>query len=285
MKTLVYYNVGFNSNYNKILELSLMSLKMNYDGDILIITDYENSLTLKKNKLYENVDFMIIDKATDVFISALNRVLIYKYDKFYNYDAILYLDCDTTVINSLDSIFSETIKNNCVAISQEINDLGKPIFMIEQGLVWNIPHISNYWGLFLYEDKTEDKKALNSGVFCLPATKKSKEVFNDMYVRATNDHKDVNYLKINKDYGEQPYINYFLQKHSYFFCITDVYFVYVAKDPEIDSTLNSLKDYYLFDRYVKDYPILHFVGPEWGSFELKYERMFNVFPKKIKNII
>jgi lipopolysaccharide biosynthesis glycosyltransferase len=296
MKKLVYYNVGFNSNYNKLLELSLISLKMNYDGDILIITDYENSLLLKENiNLYDDVKFMIVEKPPDVFIAALNRVRIYDYIDFDYYDVILYLDCDTVIINSLDNIFNETIKNGCVAISQEKYKNGRPMFMIEllnlePILTKNKEYIymANYWGLFLYdknEDKIEDKIALNSGVFCLPATKKSKDIFEELYNRAISDHKNINYIKNNIDYGEQPYINYFLQKHSYFFCIDDVYFVYSNKDDEITSKSNLIKDYEIFNKYINDYAILHFIGPEWGSFELKYKRIFNIFPNKIKNKI
>jgi lipopolysaccharide biosynthesis glycosyltransferase len=283
MKTLVYYNVGYDSNYNKMLELALISLKMHYNGDILIITDHENWTLLKDKYLYNDVNFMIVSKIEDKFVAALNRTKIYEYEKFDNYDVILYLDCDTLIINNLDDIFTKTLSNNKISLASEKNYLGNPLYMIQHGIDTDSIYISNFWGAYLYDTPLlEDKIALNSGVMCFPTTITTKKIFKEIYINAMSDHMDINNLKKHNSYGEQPYINYYLYKFSYFSCIDDIYLVYSSKDNEINPTLNNIKDYNIFNKYIKDYTILHFIGPEWGSFEFKYNRLFNMFPQKIK---
>lgn len=54
MRKLVYYSISYNPNFNKLLEISIKSLKKNYNGDILIITDIDNSLLLKNNDTFKN---------------------------------------------------------------------------------------------------------------------------------------------------------------------------------------------------------------------------------------
>jgi lipopolysaccharide biosynthesis glycosyltransferase len=291
MKTLVYYNIGYNKKYNNMLELSLMTLKMHYNDDILIITDIENSLLLKQKKIFNDVLFMIIEKPSDKFEVALNRVRIFEYNKFDDYDVILYLDCDTLIINSLYNIFEKTIKNKKIAITQEKNKEGNlidlPTAHVTDVLknIYIIEILNDYWGAFLYDnDNYNNKIALNSGIICLPTSKKTKKILNDIYIHGIEDNKKIHNYCIK--YGEQPYINYHLQKNFYFFCIDDVYFFYDEKI--INDDLTNIIDYdkrYKNYKYIKDYTILHFIGPEWGTYEYKYNRLFNMLPEKIKKNI
>lgn len=280
MKKLIYYCIGYNSKYNKMLELSIFSLKLFYSDDILIITDYNNCIELKQNEIFKNVKFMIVDNALDVFNSSLNRYRIFEYDFILEYDIALYLDCDTLIINNLNFLFEKTLNENCVGVAQERN---KKTGNYD---VWNFNisnenyDISYLSGCFLYYDNIE-KKALNSGVFSFPINEKSKNIFNSIYKHGIENHNDEKIKKYNNGFGDQPYLNYHLYKNSYFFLLDDIYLVPDFKN--INLNLNT-KDYdnENFKKHIIDYSILHFYGPSWGSFDIKMNNMLCVFPKKIK---
>lgn len=274
MKRLIYYCIGYNYDFNKILNISLISLRKHYDDDVMIITDYENSLNLKKlNKMFENVDFMYLD-ANEKFIAAINRYKIYEYEKYFDYDVILYLDCDTLIINNIDKIFEKTMKNNCIGIVKENDANGNPIFLKND----------KFFGSYLFsseELKTTLKNTigLNSGVFSLPSNHKSLKIFKDIYNTAIK-HRNDSVLSDGKNWGDQPYLNYILIKNDHFDLNNECF---IMRYKFLNVFLNNDKDYdnNNFNKYIKDYPIIHFIGPSWGDFNLKYKKMLSSFPKKI----
>jgi hypothetical protein len=286
MKKLVYYSVGFNSNYNKLLEISLKTLKLHYTDDILIITDYANSLTLKENEIFNDVIFFIIETPKDIFLSSLNKIKIFDYDKFFEYDVVLYLDCDTIIINNIDCIFEKTIEYNCVAIMQDRNEFGDKLKLNHfDNTLYS--YLGNFWGKYLYNNEEllieNERQALNSGVMCIPATQKSKIILSDIYNHGIIDHTKVELLDVHQSSSEQPYINFHLFKNSYFYNIDNVYLAYSIKDDELyNSNFNDIKDYNNenFENYIQKYSILHFYGPIWGSFEVKYDRLLKMYNKK-----
>lgn len=273
MKRLVYYCLGFNTNFNKILNLSLISLRKYYDDDVMVITDYDNSIKLKElNKMFNDVDFMYLN-ANDKFIAATNRYRIYDYEKYFDYDVILYLDCDTLIINNIDSIFKKTLKYNCIGIVEENDANGNPILLKND----------KFFGSYLFTEKelTKLKNAigLNSGVFSLPATLDSFKIFKNVYNKAIehiNDHP----MSDGKNWGDQPYLNYVLINNNYFDINDDCF---IMRFKFLKTYLNNDKDYdnNNFKKYIKDYSIIHFIGPAWGDFNTKYKKMLSAFPKKI----
>lgn len=280
MNNLVYYSVGYNSNYNKLLILSVYTLKLYYTGDILIITNYENSIILKQNNLFDGINFMIIDDNNEKFISASNRYRIFEYEKFYNYDSILYLDCDTLIINSIDEIFKKTIKNKCINIVEEKDENGIPKLM----------NSDNFFGRHLFNNlelkKFKDKFGLNSGVFCLPTTKESNDIFNKIYNKALNDFNKEEMQNVCNSWGDQPYFNYILFTSDYYFSM-DECFILDMRFNILESHINDKKDYNNnnFNKYIKDYSIIHLIGPKWGNFELKYKKILQAFPEKISRTL
>lgn len=275
MKTLVYYCIGFDNKYNKMLKLSLFSLKKYYDGDILILTGKNNHNKLKNEAIFKDIKFMEIESKTK-FESAINRFNIYKYEKFSDYDAILYLDCDTLIINKLNGIFKKTLKYNKIVLSPEYDIDGIPKLM----------NSDDFFGKYLYnsEELSQLKNiGLNSGVFCLPTTKETKLIFNYIYKHAMKNSDDPNYSFNTKNWGDQPYLNYYLLKYNYYVLMDDCYIV-DNKLIKMTSNINLKKDYDAnFKKYIYEYKILHFVGPIWGDFNLKYNIFLNMFPKKIIN--
>lgn len=268
MNKLVYYSIGYNVNYNKLLELSLISLKLYYTDDILIISDEKNIKYLKNKKIFNDpkISFMILD-SSNIFNSTLNKMKIYEYEKFNNYDSILYLDCDTIVIKNLDIIFENTKNLNKILITEEIDNITN---------IKNFNMNADFFSGFMLFDENDKKtindnniKGLNTGVFCLPTTDKTKQILHKMCNHYINNYN----LNIIYNTLEQPYMNYYLFKDIYYYTINKyvkIIHLYLISDIIFVNKL--------FEN--SDICVLHFVGPGPGQFEKKYKFMLKLFPNK-----
>jgi hypothetical protein len=252
MKNLVYYCL--NGTYNDLLDLSLTSLRMFYSGDVLIITDEKNLETLK-NKNYKNVDFMVVE-INNMFYASANKIKIFDYEKFLEYDTCLFLDCDTLVIDDIDIIFKECKSYDKVLVVEEESWYG----FVQMYGPW-------YGGdLFTKEEndyiKETNVNGINGGVFCLPATEKSKNIFKNIYLQLSDDFIE----KKTNCCLEQPYLNYHLYKNDYYFPMTEK-----IKTHPLDINLSECENKL----------IIHFFGGV-GNFYNKYKKMQNTF-KQLKN--
>lgn len=122
-KNLIYYSVGVNPEYSKMLKISLESIfKSNYDvPDILIITDanyYRNNLI---NINYDNLSFYFIENDDEPNQVAFNRIKVFGYENISNYEKIMYLDVDTIVNCDLNNIFTNLVRNKLNVVIEDIN--------------------------------------------------------------------------------------------------------------------------------------------------------------------
>lgn len=272
MKNLIYYSVGFNVNYNKILVLSIMSLRKYYFDDILIISDKNNIKELQK--LFKDDKIFYLDKnASSTFNCTLNKTKVFEYNKIFEYDKICYLDCDTLVINNLDKIFESTITNKISILEEFENPISTSIMTMNEYFFSGEEKYGNI--LFSKKDrefiKNNTIRGLNSGVFCFSPTKYIKQLFEKI-----SDTYEKNYTKSNVIYRtlEQPYINYYLLKQNCYVPINNL--VKIAHM----SIIKTVKD--ITDKTDNNCCVLHFVSEDVKT---KFSFILNIFPRKINNYI
>ena len=117
MKKLIYYTIGNNTDYLKLLKIHIESLNnFQYDGDILIITNYqkeiEDLITFENNVFYMNLG------ESNLLNSSANKLKIYKFEKVFDYDKIIFTDIDTLWFESPDILF-DNIKDDKIYVVSE----------------------------------------------------------------------------------------------------------------------------------------------------------------------
>jgi|GEM_PF-4745701 len=117
---LVYFTVGFNSDYIKLLYLAIKSLRKRNAVDVMVICD-ESLVEQCSNYLKEFSDIKIVpcENSTDAPNSSMKKLQIFKYD-LTKYSKILFLDSDILVGRTLDYFFDGIIENKLYA-GDEIN--------------------------------------------------------------------------------------------------------------------------------------------------------------------
>lgn len=240
---LIYYSISGNSEYVKLIEMSINSLLKNgYNGDILIICDENIKNILQLN--YENLLYMIIDKV-DSHQSSGNKLRIYEYEKLENYDKILYLDCDILITKNIDLLFLECNEDKFV-VSSESEELKETIILVH----WAGPLLS------LEEKKLyENIKSINAGVFLFNNIPSNLELLKKTYEMFIDKEKYPCY--------EQPYLNYNLLINNKFIHSLQKYITHHS--------------YYNFD---ENKIINHYCGGP-GNFTLKYHTMKRDYEKTI----
>jgi lipopolysaccharide biosynthesis glycosyltransferase len=227
---------------------------MFYSGDVLIITDQRNLETLKSRE-YKNAYFMTSEMKNTFYASA-NKIKIFEYERFLEYDACLFLDCDTLVLGDIDPIF------------EECESIGKVLVVEEESWYGFVQMHGPWYGgdLFTKEENAiiKEKKVngINGGVFCLPANEKSKEIFRRIYSHLSEDFNE----KKTNICLEQPYLNYHLYKNDYYSPMTDK-----IKTHHSDVSLAEC------DGKI----IVHFFGGI-GNYHVKHGKMMNTF-EQLKN--
>tara|TARA_A100001015_G_scaffold195734_1_gene218279 strand:- start:375 stop:1856 length:1482 start_codon:yes stop_codon:yes gene_type:complete len=119
---LVYSCIFNNENYLIIIEKLLNSFyKHNKDSNIvyLIITDskLESKIIEICEKINLNFKTWIIDicnytsNIDNIYESTYARYYIYAYPEIYNYEKILYLDCDILILSNLELLFRLELSN------------------------------------------------------------------------------------------------------------------------------------------------------------------------------
>lgn len=236
----MYFTIGNNLNYIKLFDLCYKSLqKQNYNGDILIITNYEDEIK-KLIDLKSNVHFMKVNP-TDLLRSSSNKLQIFNYININNYDKIIYCDCDVIWTGNPKDCF-----NYCnwekINISNENNLL--------------LHH--EYYGqaLLSNEEKidVDEKKILgmSAGIFMFDC-KLIKHIANISNFFENNIEK-VNCIL------EQPYINVYLYRNNLY-------------DTKITAAINH--NGYSIKEKNKSI-VLHFPGGP-GNFSQKFITMQNYY--------
>ena len=193
MSKLIYFTLGFNENYIDLLNICIDSLYKNeYDGDILIITDFKDKI-LEKIK-FKKEPFFLNSDDSNLFKSSANKFKIYKFDKIKEYEKILFCDCDVIFLKNPNVLFDK-INEDHVYMTIEHHTMNHEL-----------------WGGNLLNDDEKDEinktnvSGMNAGIFG----------FKSNMVHIFKEIEE--YMCLNMDKSniclEQPFLNVFLFRNK-----------------------------------------------------------------------
>jgi lipopolysaccharide biosynthesis glycosyltransferase len=112
---LVYFTIGFNPEYLKMLYLAIKSLRIRNTVDVLVICD-EQFIEQCSEKLEEFSDITIVQcsNSTSAPDSSMKKLLIFNYD-LLKYKKILFIDCDILIGKNLNHFFQLIFENKLYA--------------------------------------------------------------------------------------------------------------------------------------------------------------------------
>lgn len=104
---LVYYTIGFNTKYLRLLHLSILSLRKHNSIDVMVICD-ECMVKECTDKLKEFKNIIIVpcENSTGAMDSSMKKLRIFDYD-ISKYSKVLFVDSDILVDIHLNSIFNK----------------------------------------------------------------------------------------------------------------------------------------------------------------------------------
>jgi len=112
-KNLIYYSVAGSEDWIDLLKINIFSLLKfkDVDVDLLFITTNKLKKEILKIENIDklNIDFLIVKEPEDGIEASMNKLLIYKYKKIKSYGKILFLDCDTKIVNLISNIFNNIL--------------------------------------------------------------------------------------------------------------------------------------------------------------------------------
>ena len=252
MKKLIYFTIGNNINYLKILKVCIDSLKKtDYDGDILFITEFENQI--RENIELDNCYFLNMG-STDTLSAASNKLKIYLYENIHSYDKFIYCDLDTIWIKSPNILF-DSIEENKIYLSSDYNIWAQRMKMNFENLLMS----HDFWSGDLLNDneikyiKNNNITGFNSGFFA----------FN---ISMINTIKEIDeFLIQNLRYFsclEQPYVNVFLLRNGLYDSSLNKYISHMGNNYVIED----------FEDFKKTGVLLHFAAGI-GDVDFKYNNM------------
>lgn len=125
-RDLVYYVIGGNSDYVQVLRTSIDSLRtFNPEVDVVIMCD-ENYASYVEEMLqsipYKGIEIHLTPSNATHIIASMRKTEIFQYPSIWNYDRVLYLDCDICVGSSLAPIFNGISKDDVLYVVPEGTD-------------------------------------------------------------------------------------------------------------------------------------------------------------------
>lgn len=242
MSTLVYFTLGNNKEYIKLLELCLKSLSdVGYYGDYLVITDTEYQRSISEGIKTNNRLHFMTSSSDDLKSSSANKLKIYQFPLAREYDKIIYSDVDMIWLKHPDLLLE-----HC---NEDKIHLGSEKISMSDG---------HFGGLhFTAEEKDFIQKngilGLNAGLFFFKSAMTHHFEKMDEYFM-----KNQNLMECCL---EQPYIN-----------------VYLFRNKLYDSGSATGKivqnGYGVPPEDLSEKVVIHFHG--WpGRFDLKYDNMIS----------
>ncbi len=110
---LIYYVVGHNDAYIRLLQKSIESVQKfaTCAYDIVVITDQQTQSKLMSNGAVSAAvtDYMIVDTIRDGIHSSMLKTLIFQYEAIDKYNKVLFLDCDVICKRDIAHVFDKDI--------------------------------------------------------------------------------------------------------------------------------------------------------------------------------
>lgn len=253
-KNLVYYSVGIDKAYCELLKISVSKLDVfNLNQDVLIITDlkyYEENL---KNYERPNVKYLFIENNTPNDV-AFNRLQIFKTD-LSEYENLMYMDVDVWANINLERIFSLCVDNKLYAAVEDYN------FQNHYREPFSLGNYTSDDILFFEEEKIH---TFNSGLMMFKNSRTMKYHFDDVL--------SLRELYPKNQFTEQPYINYYFNRHNLVdteTIVPNANFYYIV-DENYNDTINPNNNFF------------HFIGNTFNG-EKKLNIIKKYTEKKIYN--
>lgn len=186
-KNLIYFTIGGDTKYIRLLELAISSLLTNnpaLNADILVLTTNSFLPALQESNIFSHsvsVNYYVLDTPSqqDGVAISMNKLRIFDYPLIDDYSKILFLDCDIMCIGDIDSIFSS------VADASKFNSVCNPVVNADS---FN----SVYHGLGVLETgKLEELSAagqlpFNAGQFMITNTAQMRSHFDNILWLVSN---------------------------------------------------------------------------------------------------
>lgn len=192
---LVYYTIGFNTKYLRLLHLSILSLRKHNSIDVMVICD-ECMVKECTDKLKEFKNIIIVpcENSTGAMDSSMKKLRIFDYD-ISKYSKVLFVDSDILVDIHLNSIFNKINDHKLYA--------GAEHFKISM-------HDTKYFSLGIYGTEDFDFFAKNNiypfncGLFAFINTADMKQHFSNI-LDIVKTHTGIYYY-------EQSFMNFYFNK-------------------------------------------------------------------------
>lgn len=245
ISNLIYFCVFYNSDYFKLLELLLKTMRFfskTDDFDILVVTnkDFEPLIQELSVKLNISLKIFCIDFTT-IFQAACARLYIFDYENINKYTQILYLDTDIIIKKDLTSVFNIELEDKLYGI--ESGTIASPSFGCQ---------------FFDFSKISGDTLGINSGTLLFKNCQVIKELFlriQNHIIEHTKGGHPIPYCM------DQPFINYHAIKDGLYDN------TYMNQHVSLYEDLDAVQNY-------ETSSICHFSYPI-GNFGHKYERMKN----------
>jgi alpha-N-acetylglucosamine transferase len=244
---LVYFTVGHNPEFAKLLKLCVKSIEMTNDMskiDICIMSDAEYTTKYLGDI---SANFHTTEPTNSPEKSSMRKLEVFNIENIMNYKRILFLDCDIVVTKSLLPIFERATDINKLYVFEETH--------------YNAPHTSICFSHLTYTPeelkmlKDNNILGFNCGQFLFTPTSQMKTIFDEMVVKMASF--------TGKYFYEQSFMNVFFNLNH-----------------ELTER-KMLQDFVrIFPQNKEKYPtktIIHFTGTDSSS---KYSGMMYVFPSE-----
>jgi len=245
---LVYYTHGYNNKFLDMLDLSIKSLRIKNNNDIVIICD-ESFINDAKEKLkhYNNIYFHPVKDSKSAPEASMNKLKIFDYENINNYEKILFIDSDIIIHTDLNNIFNNINEDNLLYVKRESLNTED--------------HKNIYYSLQLYTEeqldnfKRDNTFVFNAGQFGFINSEQMKTHFNNINNLIRN-HK-------GESFYEQSFMNHYFNLHK------------LKNDDILDNNVRLFPE----NDVMYENKIIHFCG--LGEGNPKFERMSNYFNKFI----
>lgn len=214
---LVYFVIGGEPSYTKLLEYCISTIRRFSSVDILVMCDAAYATHVKHLPVKI---FITPDNQTHIQAS-MRRTEIFSFPEIDKYEKILYLDCDIVVCGSLEPIYERITDPTKLYVKPEPDAQGA--------------HTQMYWrrGDRMYDQETLDRfkekdiRAFNSGQFGFINSAEMRDHFNVVAreIRMTAYDPRVHFY-------EQVFMNdHFNRAEATSYDIADLCAVFNAADP------------------------------------------------------
>ncbi len=198
-KVLVYYTIGGAPEYCNLLRFSIFSLYSNDENkesvDIMVMCDVNYSQVLAKENL--PIKYIHITRNNDSPVHAsMRKTEIFDFKQVYDYQSVLYLDCDITVNGPIASIMEKVQCDNVVYVVPE----GKNVE--DHKKFWYCPADKEIPEAQLQIYQSNGIQTFNAGQFAFRPSEQVKRLFT-LIVRAKRDYDP----RIH--FYEQCFMNYY----------------------------------------------------------------------------